>query len=65
MAEYPQIVREEWTLVGEGYNGQAYLSDAHPGVMLKLVRREMGAAHDAPDFLAFLKSWISQALETV
>jgi uncharacterized protein (TIGR02172 family) len=45
MAEYPQIVREEWTLVGEGYNGQAYLSDAHPGVMLKLVRREMGAAH--------------------
>ena len=45
MAVYPQIVREEWTLVGEGYNGQAYLSDAHPGVMLKLVRREMGAAH--------------------
>jgi uncharacterized protein (TIGR02172 family) len=45
MKTYQQINLSEWALVGEGYNGQAYLSDAHPGVMLKLVRRELGAAH--------------------
>lgn len=45
MAGYPQIAIGEWTQVGEGYNGQAYVSAAHPGVMLKLVRRELGAAH--------------------
>ncbi|MCR5072100.1 MAG: phosphotransferase [Bacteroidales bacterium] len=45
MAQYPQIELDEWTQVGEGYNGQAFVSEAHPGVMLKLVRREMGAAH--------------------
>ena len=44
MKTYQQIDLSEWTLVGEGYNGQAYLSEAHPGVMLKLVRRELGAA---------------------
>lgn len=43
--DYPQITLSEWTQVGEGYNGQAFVSDAHPGVMLKLVRSEMGAAH--------------------
>lgn len=42
--KYPQITLSEWTQVGEGYNGQAFVSDAHPGVLLKLVRREMGAA---------------------
>ena len=45
MKTYPQIELKEWTLVGEGYNGQAYVSSYHPGVMLKLVRREMGQAH--------------------
>lgn len=45
MSEYRQIDLGEWTLVGEGYNGQAFISAAHPGVLLKLVRREMGAAH--------------------
>ncbi len=45
MSRYPQIDLSEWTQVGEGYNGQAYVSAAHPGVMLKLVRRELGAAH--------------------
>jgi uncharacterized protein (TIGR02172 family) len=44
MKQYPQIELREWTLVGEGYNGQAYVSSYHPGVMLKLVRREMGRA---------------------
>ena len=44
MKKYPQIELKEWTLVGEGYNGQAYVSSYHPGVMLKLVRREMGQA---------------------
>ena len=44
MDRYPQVALGEWIQVGEGYNGQAFVSDAHPGVMLKLVRREMGAA---------------------
>ena len=42
--KYPQVTLSEWTQVGEGYNGQAFVSDARPGVMLKLIRREMGAA---------------------
>lgn len=41
--KYPQVTLSEWTQVGEGYNGQAFVSDARPGVMLKLIRREMGA----------------------
>ena len=45
MKTYPQIELREWTLVGEGYNGQAYVSSYHPGVMLKLIRRELGQAH--------------------
>lgn len=44
MKNYPQIELREWTLMGEGYNGQAYASSFFPGVMLKLVRREMGRA---------------------
>ena len=46
MKTYQQINLSEWTQVGEGFNGQAYLSEAHPGVMLKLVRRELGAAQN-------------------
>jgi len=45
MKEYPQIDLGEWTMVGEGFNGQAYVSDAHPGVMLKLITTDMGCAH--------------------
>ena len=45
MKNYPQIDLTEWRLVGEGYNGQAFVSETHPGVMLKLIRSEMGAAH--------------------
>ena len=45
MSTYRQIDLSEWTLMGEGYNGQAFVSAAHPGVMLKMVRRELGAAH--------------------
>ena len=53
MKTYPQINLEEWTLVGEGYNGQAFVSDMHPGVMLKLVRSDMGAVHKVEqEFLA-------------
>lgn len=53
MSSYPQIDLSEWTQVGEGYNGQAYVSPAHPGVLLKLVRTEMGAAHKVEkEFLA-------------
>lgn len=44
METYPQINLSEWTQVGEGYNGQAFVSDVHPGIMLKLVRSDMGAA---------------------
>ena len=44
MNEYPQIELSEWTQVGAGFNGQAYVSSAHPGVMLKLVTTEMGSA---------------------
>ena len=44
MKVYPQIELSEWTMVGGGYNGQAYVSDAHPGVMLKLVTSELGSA---------------------
>lgn len=44
MKVYPQIELSEWTKVGEGYNGQAYVSSAHPGVMLKLVTSDLGSA---------------------
>lgn len=42
MNEYPQIELSQWTKVGEGFNGQAYVSHAHPGVMLKLVTGDLG-----------------------
>lgn len=44
MKEYPQIKISEWEPVGEGYNGQAYVSEKHPGKLLKIVRTEMGTA---------------------
>ena len=44
MRSYPQITRSEWNQVGEGFNALAFESPLHPGVMLKLVRREMGSA---------------------
>lgn len=42
--EYPQVNLSEWTRVGEGYNGEALVSKLHPGVILKLVRTDMGTA---------------------
>ena len=44
MTNYPQINLSEWTQVGEGYNGQAFVSAAHPGMLLKIVRSDMGSA---------------------
>jgi uncharacterized protein (TIGR02172 family) len=44
MKEYRQIDLSEWTMVGGGFNGQAYVSQAHPGVMLKLVTSYLGSA---------------------
>ena len=44
MNEYPQIELSEWTKVGEGFNGQALVSSAHPGVMLKLITGDLGSA---------------------
>ena len=42
--DYPQINLQEWTKVGEGYNGEALVSPLHPGLLLKLVRSDMGSA---------------------
>lgn len=42
--EYPQVTLSEWTRVGEGYNGEALVSSLHPGVILKLIRTDMGTA---------------------
>ena len=44
MKEYPQIDMSEWTLVGGGFNGEAFVSSAHPGLMLKIIRTDMGSA---------------------
>ena len=44
MKEYPQIDMSEWTLVGGGFNGEAFVSTAHPGLMLKIIRTDMGSA---------------------
>ena len=44
MSDYRQIELSEWTMVGAGFNGQAYVSQAHPGVMLKLVTSDLGSA---------------------
>ena len=43
MSDYLQIELGEWSLVGGGFNGQAYVSDAHPGKMLKLVTSDLGS----------------------
>ena len=44
MKEYPQIDLSAWKLVGEGYNGQAFVSDAYPGKLLKLVHGTLASA---------------------
>lgn len=44
MQDYPQIDLSAWTQVGEGYNGQAFISDAHPGKLLKLVHGALSSA---------------------
>ena len=44
MKEYPQIDMSEWSLVGGGFNGEAFVSTAHPGLMLKIIRTDMGSA---------------------
>lgn len=44
MQEYPQIDLSAWTQVGEGYNGQAFVSEAHPGKLLKLVHGTLSPA---------------------
>ena len=46
MSDYRQIELSEWSLVGGGYNGQAYVSDAHPGKMLKLVTSDLGSVQN-------------------
>lgn len=44
MRDYQQIDMSEWTLVGGGFNGEAFVSSAHPGLMLKIIRTDMGSA---------------------
>lgn len=44
MQVYSQIDLAAWTKVGEGYNGQAFISDAHPGKLLKLVHGSLSSA---------------------
>lgn len=44
MQTYRQIDLSTWTQVGEGYNGQAFISDAHPGKLLKLVHGALASA---------------------
>lgn len=44
MQNYPQIDLSAWTQVGEGFNGQAFISDAHPGKLLKLVHGTLSSA---------------------
>lgn len=44
MQSYPQVDLSAWTQVGEGFNGQAFISDAHPGKLLKLVHGTLASA---------------------
>lgn len=44
MQAYPQVDLSAWTQVGEGYNGQAFISDAYPGKLLKLVHGTLSSA---------------------
>ena len=44
MQDYRQIDLSAWTQVGEGYNGRAFVSDAHPGKLLKLVHGVLASA---------------------
>jgi Ser/Thr protein kinase RdoA (MazF antagonist) len=58
-----------WDAFARAYTGrddiEALNRELRPYAVLDLIRTFHLHAHDAPDFLAFLKSWISQALETV
>ena len=42
MKDYRQIDLNEWKQVGAGYNGQAFVSDSYPGMLLKISRTDMG-----------------------
>lgn len=42
MKDYRQIDINEWKQVGAGYNGQAFVSDNYPGMLLKISRTDMG-----------------------
>lgn len=64
MKEYPQIELSEWTMVGGGYNGQAYVSDAHPGVMLKLITSDMGSAQKVEQEFYAAKTAFDMGLPT-
>ena len=64
MKEYPQIELSEWTKVGEGFNGQAYVSRAHPGVMLKLVTSDMGSAQKVEQEFYAAKTAFDMGLPT-
>ena len=44
MQDYRQIDLSAWTQVGEGYNGRAFISDAYPGKLLKLVHGALASA---------------------
>lgn len=41
---FSNVSLDEWTPVGEGYNGTAYASELHPGILLKMVRGDLGSA---------------------
>ena len=64
MREYLQIELSEWTKVGEGYNGQAYVSDAHPGIMLKLIISDMGCAQKVEQEFYAAKTAFDMGLPT-
>lgn len=64
MKEYPQIELSEWTKVGEGFNGQAYVSDVHPGLMLKLVNGDLGSAQKVEQEFYAAKTAFEMGLPT-
>ena len=43
-SKYRQIDLSAWIQVGEGYNGQAFISEACPGKLLKLVHGVLASA---------------------
>ena len=64
MSDYLQIELSEWKKVGEGFNGQAYVSDAHPGVMLKLIISDMGSAQKVEQEFYAAKTAFDMGLPT-